>query len=679
MIIFSSGIILSVICNLLYLIIYINKKAIYLRNNISVWEIFFWDLVICVYESICICFLMALFGCYSLINMSIFIIIKNIGLYLYIYQNRMFLRKNSFQKDFNIFILVIVVMSGILYFFFPTEYLWGRRDPMLYVIKGINIANTGSVLPKTSEYLNAHYDEIKDFVDLTYRGVYSDFQEGYSMLPGDITFQFLDFFPALLAIGYSLAGLNGLFRIHMIIAILCLLALYYFAKHFFGRKAGTIAVFLLAVCPAQIWSARITQTELLYQLSWLIGVYVFGIAWKYKNKILVLIAGCVMGGVGFNRIDGYILGLGIYAIAVYYNVFLSEESKLVNIMAGGYTISASLSFMYSLLFSFYYVRDHWKTGVLSMLVIANILMLVICIITYIFKNQLSNHLKCYNPLTILCDNRKYRIIMCWLIFWIERLICYARPLRQKGENRDWDFSQRALFEFCWYTTSIAVVIAILGVYYIIKDKDKRRQTFVFLATGGCMLIIYIWKPAVAMDHLWASRRWISVCIPFIFILASYGLVQILSKYTRKKRIVSLFTAVTIMGGLLLNKSKLFLFTPMLSEMQGQYENLIQNMDSDDIYFAEMSHYASVLRFVYGENVYVMKPDSQEAVIEYLKKEGGYIYFIGNIEIFGEQVKYEKIYDGEIYGTYVLQTVEVYPTELTKTGAITNIYKIFSGE
>lgn len=675
-ILFSASTIMSVLCYMMLLDICIGKNKINISENVSFCELFFGACVICTIENIFISFLLALIGCYSLDTLSILVILKNVGLLLNIYKKRVFLRRVNYKKEINIFIMLIIVISGILYFFFPTEYLWGRRDPIIYVIKGVNIVNTGSVFPEKSEYLNTYYGQIEAFTDLTYRGVYSDFLEGTSPFPGDIKFQFLDFFAALLAIGYSLAGLNGLFRIQTVIAVLCLLSLYYYTKHFFDKRVGNIATFFLAMCPAQIWSARITQTELLYQLFWLLGIYIFGIAWKYKSRKIMFLSGCVMGFIGLNRIDSYILGLGIFAILIYYNLFLPEKSELVVTMGIGYSLSSAISFIYSYIYSYYYVRDHWKVGVLSLLIIVNTVMAIVALITYVLKNKLGYKLRKYNLVVFICDKKMYRVIICWIVFWILRLIYYARPLRQKGENKDYDFSQRAFYEFCWYTTAIVVLFGVFGLYYLMKDQEKRKQVLCFITTGSCMMIIYIWKPSVAMDHLWASRRWISTCIPFIFILSAYGIIQVSCRYLKVVERSIILAVLILVSGVMLNKSKLFLLTPMLNEMEEQYESLVENMDDDKVYFAQMSHYASVLRFIYGKNVYVLKSDSKETINEYLENENRSIYYIGDIEIFSGQVKYEKLYEGNIEGTYINQTAGVYPSELTKTGAITNIYRIY---
>lgn len=675
-VIFAISIIFSLICYGFIWNIYINKNESGYSKTITIGELLFWNCTLCLFENITVSFVMALVGCYSLLHLAICILVKNVILSFYIFKKKGYLKRIGIDRKINICVLLIIIVCIILYFEFPTEYLWGRRDPFLYVMKGVTIAKTGAVLPQTSEYLNTYYNEIKDFVDLTYRGVYSDFLQGNSVNPGDIQFQFLDYFPSLLAIGYSIAGLDGLFHIHMIVAILCLLAVYYFTKHFFEKRVATIAVFFLAVCPAQLWSARITQTELLYQLCWIVSIYLFGIAWKENKKGLMTLTGCVMGFIGLNRIDAYIIGLGVYAVVIYCNLFFKSRSRLIGRLGCSYTISACISLLYSVIYSFYYVEDHWNAKVLKLLVIANLGLGIVALITYIFRDWKIFSVEQYNFMAFICDKKKYRIMVCWILFWFCRWLYYGRPLNQKGESYDWDFWQRAFPEFCWYTTSVMILFAIYGLYIVMKEKNKRKELLLFLASGFSMLIIYLWQPSVAPDHLWASRRWVSVCIPFVFIIGASGLVKFADAYIKNnKRIILTILSVAISIPLIL-KDQLFIFTPMLNELQTQYENLVDNMDSDKVYFAQMSHYGAALRFIYGKETYVLKNNSADAINAYIQQTGKEVYFIGDISVLGESVRYEKLFDGKIEGTYVNQTINAYPVDLTKTGAITNIYRIY---
>lgn len=647
----------------------------------EIFELLFWSGTCCFLECTIFTFILALCGVFSLFLITI-ILWCQISCMLVIVFCRiqvLHLKNIILNWNFNKILFFLIAISIIFYFLFPTEYLWARRDPALYVIKGVNIAQSGSVNFNSNEYLNENYDSIKDFTDLTYRGVYSDYEHKNSDMFGDISVQFLDFFPASLALGYSAAGLDGLFRVNGFIGILCLLAIYYFCKYCFNRNVATIATVFMTFCPAQLWCARITQSELLYQLCWILGLYTFAVGWNNSKKGWAVLSGGIIGFIGLNRIDSYILGVGVLAVVCYCNLFIRKKAGLAMCMAISYSLAAGISFLYSYIFSYYYVMDHWNIGVLSALIYLNIFMLFMSAVTFVIGIRWGKPLDRINFMYKICESPKWRLITCCLMFLIMRLVYYARPLLQKGENVDWDFNQRAFMEFCWYTSVAIIPLLILGVYFLMKDKEKRRGMLLLIATGLCSLIVYIWKPSVAPDHIWASRRWVSTCIPFVFIIAAYGidnlfLIKFLKKTTIK--VIQVFTTLVI-STYLLYQCRIFIFTPMLTELQGQYEVMVGNMEDRQVYFAQMSHFASILRFVYGQDVFVIKEDSTAAMAEYASKLGEPIYYIGEESFFDEKLSYKKLYDGKIMGLYLKQVNGKYPTELIQVGAETNIYIVWA--
>lgn len=626
-------------------------------------------------------FVFALLEIYSL-NLILFILVIQIiieVLFLFKKQcfNIAFLKE--YLKLFNNKIMCIILFTAIiLYSAFPTYYLWARRDPALYLINGVNIAENSGIQLQSNDYLNENYEEIQDFAELTYRGIYSDYEHGDSQNPGDITSQFLHFFSSLLAIGYSLAGMDGLVRVNSVVGVFCIIAIYYFVKRFFNQRTALIAALLLAINPAQIWTARITQTELLYQL-WLIwGCYLYASGWKNQSAKFALGSGLILGFIGLNRIDSYILGLGIFAVSIYYNIFYKDYSSYGIFAAIGYTISSVLTFIYTVVFSPYYFEEHWNEGSLRAIIILNLGMLLIAIATYICRKSLHHLCSSRNIFAYLANDRKARIWICitfLLGFWI---MYFIRPLFQNGLNADGAFNQRAVVEFCWYSSVLAIPFFLFGLWKITCNYKMRHQLLLYLGIGLSGLIIYLYRPAVAPDHLWASRRWVSCSLPFVLIIASYGIEQVSSivikthPYTKYMHLL----AVLLIGGFFIYQSRLFLFTPMLSELPKAYSELLDSLDDDTVYFADQPHFASILRFVYGKNVFVLKENSQHAIRRYLETTGETFYYLGNpSKDFTEELTFTKLADHSVKGTYIDQTAGSYPTKLTTTGAEVDLYGV----
>lgn len=624
-------------------------------------------------------FVLALLGVYSLWLIIVLVLAGVTVVAIVACKNRKNDKKKHeavpLLKGMNYGLLAVLIVAGFLYSVYPTYYMWARRDPAIYLINGINIAETGSSQLPDNELIDEQYADLKDFIYLSYRGIYSDYEEGDSTIPSEMTSQFLHFFPAALAMGYSVAGLEGLVRVNAVIGLLCILMVYYFCKKAFDRRTATIAAVLLAVNPAQLWCVRITQTEALFQLFVFAGLYLFWVAWKKEKVIWAVGAGLLLGFTGLNRIDSYILGVGIFCLACYANLWLRKYQKLSNALAISYGIAAVISLVYSYAFSKYYVVSHWQAGVLSAVVICN-LGLAACASIACYMGRWKRFSK-HNLIQYFFEKENRRASLFVISIAIFAMVYMLRPLLQGGSNPDWDFNQRALVEFFWYTSVIVVPLFFYGLWEIAGESERRKELLLFLAIGLSNFLVYIYKPAVASDHPWASRRWVSVAFPFVLITVAWALTRLPRILTFKEEMAGKLRSllVVLLVGYAVYQSRLFLLRPMLSELPEQYDVLAELLDDDILYVAQQSHFASILRFVYGKNVVVLKEDSTGEIYNYLQGDNRAVYYIGDMVAVEGQLYYTPLFEQELKGTYIKQTVGEYPNDTMIIGGETNIYRI----
>lgn len=578
----------------------------------------------------------------------------------------------------DVFLAIVIVVSGLLYFLFPTYYVYARRDPAVYLINGVNIAQTGSVELPSNEYIGQNYSELSSVVDLTYRGVYSDYLAGDSTNAGDVTSQFLHYFPSALAIGYSLAGLEGLVRVNAFIGVVCLLILYYFLKRTVSKRTAKIAVLFLAINPAQIWCARITQTELLYQLFWFLGIYIFLFAWNEYSIGAAFLAGAILGFAGLNRIDSYLVGAGIFAAAIYANLWLPLRKKLFNFLALGYVLAALISFAYSYFYSKYYIIDHWEAGVLSAIVIFNILLAVLTILSFLVgKIKIVSQ---NNFVAAICDRVGYRMAAFVVLGIVIFVAYFVRPLLQTGANADLDFNCRSLVEFCWYTSVMAIPLFLLGLWEVLGQKSLRKVLLLFNLTGASSLFVYLLKPAIAPDHIWASRRWVSVCFPFVLVIVAYGIDRIPNLFGKNATFKKWFVPVcsTFFAAFFLFQSRAFLFQSMLKGMPEQYDELASNLQDDTLYIAQQSHFALILRFVYGKNVVVMQENAQDQMWELAQNTDIPVYYIGDLSALQSSKQNSEaycVYEGTLSGKYLVQENGKYATNTYEIQQSVDVYRL----
>lgn len=568
--------------------------------------------------------------------------------------------------------LLLLIVAGIFYFAYPTYFMWAGRDQAIYLINGANIAKTGSHHLPDNQVIDEAYDDIRDFSDLAYTGIYSDYEEGDSDVPSRVTSQFLQYFSAALALGYSLAGLEGLVRVNALIGILCLLAVYYFVKRVMDRETGLIAAALLAFNPAQLWSSRITQTESLYQLFVFLGLYLFAVAWRQNKAGYALAVGVLLGSIGLNRVDSYLVGAGVLSFACYVNLWIRERKKVGMYLCGAYIATASVSIGYSFVFSKYYAMTQ---GGYKEIVLLNLALAAAVLATY-FLGRLQL-LRDHPVFCAAMDQKWSRYLLFGIGLALFAIDYFWMPALQDVLVDGGDFGKRALVEFCWYISVFSVPFFFYGLWKITEDREKRRELLLFLAIGFSSLLLYIIRPSITPDHPWASRRWVSVAFPFVLILVAMGIQKMPGIWKKGKSDFHFtrFLAAVLLTGYAMYQCRLFLFVPLMKELPSQYEKLAGELKSGELYFARNSQIASILRFVYDKDVVLLKEGSQPELYQYLADNKETIQYIGSAGTLSSNLYYRQLAEAEIIGTYVLESLGEYPSELRKIGEPANVYLV----
>lgn len=640
------------------------------RENIAL------SIIIVFVNDVSAVFLLSLVNCYSLGVMCGILVAETLAGLLFLFKTGRYAKlADALRKSchgLNYAFLVILVIAGILYSAYPTYYMWAGRDPAIYLINGVNIAKTGSSHLPDNEVIDEAYDEVQGFTELAYTGIYSDYEEGDSDVPSRVTSQFFQYFSAVLAIGYSLAGQEGLVRVNALIGVLCLLTIYYFVKSIANRETGLIAAALLAFNPAQLWSSRITQTETLYQLFVFWGLYLFVKAWRENRAGYALAVGVILGSIGLNRIDSYLVGAGVLTFACYVNLWIQERKRVGIYLSVAYIAAASVSIGYSFVFSKYYAST--QSGFKEIVIL--IIVLVVAVIVTYFLGRLQ--LLKGNAIFSTAMDRKW---LRYLIFSIGVALFaigyFWRPTLQDVLVDGGDFSKRALVEFCWYISVFTVPFFFYGLWKITEEKEKRRELLLFLAIGFSSLLLYIIRPSITPDHPWASRRWVSVAYPFVLIIVAIGIQKIPDTLKAGKVIFNPIRvlAVGLLTGYAVYQCQLFLFVPLMRELPAQYEELAGHVDAGELYFVRNSQIASILRFVYDKDVVLLKEDSQAELYQYLADNNKAIQYIGEAGMLNSRLYYKQLAEAAIIGTYVNEEIGRYPSELKEMGDIANVYLV----
>jgi 4-amino-4-deoxy-L-arabinose transferase-like glycosyltransferase len=579
-------------------------------------------------STILIATVLAIFGFYSLLVLGICLMVAGcIGLFILMRLLPKTINVYEYLKTWKWWHWVvcgIVIISAVLYLGFPVKYVVGGRDPGLYVVIGVSISNNGGMQLPEDEFLTENSFLVYENNMFVYPGVFSAKYWGLSENAGDMVFQFLPMLPAALAIGYDIGGLEGLLRIPGIIGIVALLAIFFFTKTAFGVIPAILATAFMLINPAQLWGARITQTELLSQLLFILAAYAFLEAWRKDSTKLSILAGFLIGIGGLCRIDVYILGPAVSSILIYAALFNRKRLTVCVHLFWSTMVFFAISLLHGFLLSYPYFQAHWDQNVLRDIVVVNIVFalpaLVCLIVSRVMKQKVHKNL-----ITDIFNSKAGCILFCALLFAVFLYAYFIRPMQNPG-----NFRANAMVEFSWYTSFIAIALAIPGIYFSLKkDFHLREEVFLFLLIGLSSMIVYTYNPAVTPDHIWASRRWITVNIPFILIFAAYGIYKLYEVIRLRARYIAIvvFCLCSVwIFGYLTYQSAPFITTTMLRDINRQYSEAIENMDKEAVYFTPIPHVSIILHFVYGFDVYEWGM-SLDIVTEKLGFEDRDIYYI----------------------------------------------------
>ena len=624
--------------------------------------------------------LLAVLGMFSLYALSA-VLFVSAGICLWIVCKREKVQEASGKMSrWDVAAVALLLISFCLCFFFPTKYMPAGRDPGVYLINGVHIAKTGGITYESNVYLNEHYEEVKDLLKLDAPGFYSEYEYGISKEPGSVVTQFLHMFPSMLAVGYRVGGLEGLVRVNAFINFFALGIMYLLTKRMFGEKAAGLALLFLTVNPAQLWAGRITQTELLSQMLLFLGIYWFYEGWETEKLRYAGYAGLLFGISTFNRIDAYIIGVGILVMWGYCEWF-EVKKKYARVAAGLYLILGAAALGYGFIFSYPYYKVHLHKG-LAMIVGINVVLAVLVLLVgailsiqrkSIQRNSVQTGQESDSPEKIREFVQGRGSVLLSVLLGVLALFAYLlRPVLLK--NYEEPVNLYAMQQFCWYVTIPAMILLFYGFYRILHRNQEWERYLLFLAIGFSNLIAYIVRPSISPDHIWMSRRWIFVCIPFVLMMAAYGISRLpwSGKNRRGKSVVQGGLALLITGMLLI-RSTAFLTEKMYGGMDEQYEKAAEQLEDDKIYLTTNTSLAGSYRFLYGKNVFLLK-DMRGELQKYLQdREVYYIGNVGELDLF--HVQAEELSEQIIQGTFLEKTTEHFPRALDTEEMNTSVYRL----
>ncbi|MDZ7678657.1 MAG: hypothetical protein U5K29_08895 [Acidimicrobiales bacterium] len=429
------------------------------------------------------------------------------------------------------------------------EHLLADRDPGVYVTTGRWLADEGQLLVTTPDDPFSRH-ETAERTDLGFHPV--DDRAGSARAP-----QFSHLLPVLLAWGHWIGGTTGLLIVPALLGAVALAAVWSFATRMLRPWTATAAIAALAVSPVQVFFSRDAYSEPLTQILLFAGLGLLLDAMSPASPRPTLsrprlsrpsralatgaVAGLLLGATFQARIDG--VGL-LVLIPMWLALALrtapgSDRREMVRTaaaVAAGAAVSISLGLVDLALRSPSYLER--LTPELLALLGTLVVVAMLAVAGVVLADRAP-------PWWVRARDRwnaplgataavlvGLGAVLGWLV----------RPAISTVRGDDSDFiaaiqaregsvvdptlryAEHSIEWLSWYLGPVAVALGFVGIALVLWRAGRRFEpsaVTLLVAAGFGVTVLYLWRPSISPDHLWAMRRYLVVTLPLLVLLAGW--------------------------------------------------------------------------------------------------------------------------------------------------------------
>lgn len=442
--------------------------------------------------------------------------------------------------------LCLPIVIGAVLYFPPDEWILGALDPGSYVNAGAAIARGGSIIlhdpllaaldPATRQALfPAPASRLPGFylMFLHFSGIIPD---GFVVSATRVVPHGFHLFPSALAFGYAVGGIRAELLVPPVLAIGGLIGFYLLARRLFGTVVATLAVFFLAIGPAQVWFARYPDAEILAQLLLFGGFLAFVATIDRPNAWLSGLAGLALGSVHLDKIEMLPLPFLIAAFFAY-QWLVGRFDRRWLWFVGIYAVLLIQAALHALLIANWYAATTLHNAVSLRLALVAAVALVLALGGALAVLAVPGfHRRVVGFLTHPNWERPLGVGLPLLIGLLAIYAYYVRPLGSVPVPvSQMDSAQlhamnnlQSFVRLGWYVTPIGLLLGTLG-WIFIAHRERNRRAALPLLVIAVDTVLFLHNMEITPIHYWAARRWIPLVIPGFCLAAAYILVYLLPR------------------------------------------------------------------------------------------------------------------------------------------------------
>ncbi len=412
---------------------------------------------------------------------------------------------------------------------FPGEHLQTGRDGGTYTSTAGWIATDGGLL------IHAEVPPFDDADDLGF-----DAAGFHEIVPdGPLYAQFMHAFPALMATADLAGGLDLMVRTNALIGGVALLAFYAFAERLVRPWLALGAQLALAVNLVFVYFTRAPFAELLMLGMLFAGLWALDQAVALADRTVGFVSGLLLGATFLARLDGLVVLL-MLAAALLPPLVGGRLRRVAPTTLLGIAVISAVALIDLFVFSPFYVRLHVE-------------FLVPLGVGFTLVGLLAAAARAGRARTIVEAMSRHRATVAAtlaVVIVVAGVLAYTvRPsfavatwsrttpigFLQQREGQGIDeartYAELSARWLGWYLGVPALLAGLLGwaglTWRAVADRVSRMTPFLLTFSG--LTTLYVWRPSITPDHIWADRRFLPVVIPGLLLCAAWLLHQLWSR------------------------------------------------------------------------------------------------------------------------------------------------------
>lgn len=441
------------------------------------------------------------------------------------------------------FLFDVVVLIGVFFWvginmYYSSQNIYSFRDPGVYGITAAWVQRNDTLNIARSDVYGDRAQEAGINLKTSSAGF------GGSLVKKDTIYaQGQHLFPSLLGVIGRFVGDSWMYRLNAVFGGIALLAVYAVARLFVKPRWAFLSIIIFGATLPLIYFSRDTYSEPLAAAITFGALALLWAAEKSNNLKLWLVSGMTAGGIVLSRVDGY---LTIAAIVLYFIIRLatvdakdklSKAKCVLTYAVGALSVGLLGYFDLTRLSSGYYVGLNHK--------VQHEIFLIFLLITIgILGVAISWNTKLIDYIDKHSKKWRSTVIIIFVIF--VGLFFASRPLWQQVQRAGLKKPNEVIMQFqktagheingkrnyyeqsfnwvIWYIGPAMAGFGVIGMAVsaskVLKDKKyiKYLPTLLVVATTA---IVYLYRPSINPDQIWAARRFLPVVMPGLIIFSIF--------------------------------------------------------------------------------------------------------------------------------------------------------------